>query len=122
MIKQLGFPSLFISQSAAETKWPGLLQTLGQLPDNVTYTGEEISSMNCGTIFSLGKSDPVTVFCYFDHQFQQFLHQVNNSPVNPIHKVTDYFTRIEFASRGSIHVHWFLYLKDAPKYVEDILK
>ena len=25
MIRQLGFPALFISQSAAETKWPELL-------------------------------------------------------------------------------------------------
>ena len=33
--------------------------------------------------------------------------------------MTDYFTRIEFASRGSIHVHWFAYLEDAPKYGED---
>ena len=24
--------------------------------------------------------------------------------------------RLEFASRGSIHVHWFAYLKDAPQY------
>ena len=33
--------------------------------------------------------------------------------------MTDYFTRIEFASRGSIHVHWFAYLKDVPKYGGD---
>ena len=30
MIRQLGFPSLFISQSAAETKWSELLRALGQ--------------------------------------------------------------------------------------------
>ena len=119
MVRQLGFPSLFISQSAAETKWPELLQTLGQLLDNVTYTGDKISALNCDTIFRLVKSDPVTVVHYFDHRFQQFLYQVVKSPHNPIHKVTDYFTRIGFASTGSIHVHWFAYLKDAPKYRED---
>ena len=118
MIRQLGFPSLFISQSAAETKWPELLQTLGQLLDNVTCTGEGISAMNCNTIFRLVKSDPVTDVCYFNHRFQQFLHQVVKSPHSPINRVTDYFTRIEFTSRGSIHVYWFAYLKDAPKYGE----
>ena len=37
MIRQLGFPLLFISQSCAETKWSELLRSLGQLVDNKTY-------------------------------------------------------------------------------------
>ena len=36
MIRQLGFPSLFISQSCAESKWPELLRSLGQLLDKKT--------------------------------------------------------------------------------------
>ena len=75
--------------------------------------------MNCNTIFVIVKSDQVTVVCYFDHRIQQFLHQVVNSQQNPVHKVIDYFTRIEFGSRGSIHVHWSAYLRDASKYGED---
>ena len=94
MIRQLGFPSLFISQSVAETKWPELLQTLEQLLENFTYTGEDISAKNCDTIFRLVKSDQVSVVHYFDHRFQQFLHQVVKSLHNLFHKVTDYFTRI----------------------------
>ena len=27
-----------------------------------------------------------------------------------------YFVRLEFASRGSIQIHWFAYLKDASQY------
>ena len=87
--------------------------------DHVTYTSEEISAMNCNTIFRLVKSDPVTVACFLDCRFQQLLHQVVKSPHNPIHKVIDHFTRVEFANRGTIHVHWFTYLKDTPKYVDD---
>ena len=41
------------------------------------------------------------------------------SPHKPIHVITDYFTRLEFANRGSIHVHWFTYLRDAPRCGED---
>ena len=40
------------------------------------------------------------------------------SPHAPIHQVTDYFTRYEFAERGTIHIHWFAYLKNAPEYGE----
>ena len=49
MMRQLGFPSLFISQSAAETKWLELLQALGELVDNKTYNDEEIKTMNWQT-------------------------------------------------------------------------
>ena len=40
------------------------------------------------------------------------------SPHNPIHQVGDYVMRLEFGSRGSIHTHWFSYLKDALQYGE----
>ena len=76
MVRHLGFHSLFIFQPAAENKWSELLQRLGQLLDNVTYTSEENSAMNYNTIFRMVKRDLVSVVCYFDHKFQQFLHQV----------------------------------------------
>ena len=53
MIRQIGFPSLFISLSAAETKWPELLRAVGQLNDNKTYTNEEIAKMDTQKIFGL---------------------------------------------------------------------
>ena len=36
----------------------------------------------------------------------------------PVHQVTDYFPRYEFAERGTVHIHWFAYLKNAPEYGE----
>ena len=118
MIRQLGFPSLFISQSAAETKWPELLRALGQVLDRKTYTDLEIEEMDWNTKCQLLKGDSATVVRYFEHRFLQFFNLVVKSPHNPIHEVTDYFMRMEFASRGTIHVHWFAYLNDAPLYEE----
>lgn len=46
MIHQPGIPTWFCSFPAAETKWIPLLKTLGQLVENMSYTDEEISSMN----------------------------------------------------------------------------
>ena len=119
MIQQLGFPSLFILQSCAETKWPELLRSLGQLLDNKAYTDEEIGSMDWQTKCRLIKGDSPTVVRYFEHRFLQFFNLVIKSPHNPIHEVTDYFMRIEFAGRGTIHIHWFAYLKDAPQFGYD---
>ena len=72
--------------------------------------------MNWQTKCRLIKNDSSTVVRYFDHRFQQFLNKVVKSPHKPIHQVGDYFTRLEFASRGSIHVHWFAYLENVPQY------
>ena len=119
MIRQIGFPSLFISLSAAETKWPELLRAVGQLNDNKTYTDEEIAQMDTQKIFGLIRKDSATVVRYFHHRFQTFLHDVLRSHHNPIGQISDYFWRYEFAKRGAIHVHWFAYLKDAPVYGED---
>ena len=57
MFRQLGCPSLFMSQSCAETKWPELLRALGQLVDNKTYTDQEIESMGWQTKCRLIKAD-----------------------------------------------------------------
>ena len=118
MIRQLGFPSLFISQSAAETKWPELLRALGQTVHNKLYTNEEIDNMDFQTKSELIRGDSATLVRYFDHRFNTFLKDVVLSSCNPIGEVTDYFLRKEFATRGAIHVHWFAYLKNAPVYQE----
>ena len=97
MFRQLGCPSLFMSQSCAETKWPELLRALGQLVDNKTYTNQEIESMDWQTKCRLIKADSPTVFRYFEHRFLQFFNLVVKSPHKPVHEVTDYFMRIEFA-------------------------
>ena len=48
MIRQLGFPALFVCQSAAEIKWPELLQALGKTVDKKIYSDEEIKTMTWG--------------------------------------------------------------------------
>ena len=103
MIHQLDFPSLFISQSAAETKW--LLRAFGQTVDNKTYTDTEIPQMDFETKSRLISGDSATLVRYFDHRFNVFLKDVIFSKYKPIGEITDYFWRKEFAMRGAIHVH-----------------
>ena len=45
----------------------------------------------------LVKEDSTTVVRYFDSRYLQFLNLVVKSPHVPIHQVTVYFTRYEFA-------------------------
>ena len=118
MIRQLKTPALFISQSAAETKWPELLRALGQTVDKKTYTDTEIAQMDFESKSRLIRGDSATLVRYFDHQFNVFLKDVIFSKCKPIGEITNYSWRKEFATRGAIHVHWFAYVKDAPVYGE----
>ena len=88
MIRQIGFPSLFISLSAAETKWPELLRAVGQLNGEV-YTDQEIAEMNTQNKFRLIRKDSATVVRYFDYRFQTFLHDVLRSTHKPIGDISD---------------------------------
>ena len=60
MIRQLGFPSLFMSQSAAETKWPELLRALGKSVHDKIYTDREIEEMDYKMKSELIKGDSAT--------------------------------------------------------------
>ena len=91
MIRQLKTPALFISQSAAETKWPELLRALGQTVDNKTYTDTEIAQMDFETKSRLIRGDSATLVRYFDHRFNVFLKDVIFSKCKPIGEITDYF-------------------------------
>ena len=118
MICHLKTSTLFISQSAAETKWPELLRALGQTVDKKTYTDAEIAQMDFETKSRLIRGDSATLVRYFNHRFNVFLKDVIFSKCKPIGEITDYFWRKEFATRDAIHVHWFAYVKDAPVYGE----
>ena len=47
---------------------------------------------------------------------QHILSEVSKSSANPLGKLTDYATRIEFQARGSPHAHTLLWIEGAPKY------
>ena len=80
MIRQLGFPSLFILLSAAETKWPKLLQALGKVLHKTEHTNDDIQNMDWNTkVITLITKDPVTIVQYFTNRYKQFKDLVIDS-------------------------------------------
>ncbi len=121
MLRQLGTPHIFMSLSAAETHWPELLTTLGQLVDNKTYTVDEIKNMTSEQKFRLVQSDPVTCCRYFEHRYTTFFRKILQDKSNPLGVVKHYFVRVEIQGRGSPHVHIILWLEDGKLYqIDDI--
>ncbi|KAJ8049155.1 hypothetical protein HOLleu_01770 [Holothuria leucospilota] len=86
MIRQLGYPTYFVSLSAADTRWLDLIKVLGKLIDNKCYSDEELMDLDWSTKTRLIKADPVSCVRYFDHRLQVFITDVLKSNLHPIGK------------------------------------
>lgn len=121
MIRQLGIPTLFITLSAAEIKWPELIVILKGILENEEINEQVAEDMNWESKASLIRRDPITCSRYFDYKFrqcQEFL-LLSKSGIFKEHPVLDFFTRIEFQHRGSPHMHGLFWLSGAPNFDED---
>jgi len=118
MLRQLGFPALFITFSAAETRWGELLVSLKRISGRIEITEEEAINLPFSERAELIRNDPVTCIEYFKHRFIKYLHGPIRKPggVFAPYAVMDHFFRAEFQLRGSEHIHGFVWLKDAPVY------
>ncbi|CAF3962918.1 unnamed protein product, partial [Rotaria sordida] len=120
MIRQLGCPTLFLTLSAAETKWSELIVILTQVLENKVITLEEAENMSYEKKCDLIRNDPVTCVRYFEHRLK-CLWEILSAPCGPFqgYELVDKYVRTEFQVRGLPHVHALLWLKNAPKYDEN---
>lgn len=119
MIRQLDIPTLFITLSAAETKWPELLVILKKVVDSVVISEDDTKDLTSSEIARLIQSDAPTCARYFDRRFRE-LKSTWKAPHGPFGNLDlqNHYYRIEFQARGSPHVHMLAWLKDAPIYSE----
>ncbi|KAI8519597.1 hypothetical protein Bbelb_028540 [Branchiostoma belcheri] len=110
MIRQLGIPTWFVTFSAADLRWPEVLEAIRQ-----DHSAVPVSDLSWEERCDILKSNPVTAARMFDHRVKLFFKHVIHSPSQPIGEVVDTFTRTEFQQRGSPHIHCLLWVKDAPK-------
>ena len=115
MIRQLGPATFFITLSAAETRWSHLLKILSLTVDNKELTDDDVQNLNWHDKCRLISSDPVTCTRHFDYMIQEFFNFLKCDS-NPLGQLEDYFSRIEFQTRLSAHMHGKLWILNAPKY------
>ena len=117
MIRQLGCPTIFLTLSAAETKWSELIVILAQVLGNKVITLEEAEDISYENKCNLIRNDPVTCVRYFEHRLKYFW-EILSAPCGPFqgYELQDKYVRVEFQVRGSPHIHALLWLKNAPKY------
>ena len=109
---QLGKPTAFLTISANEIRWPKLIGILHRLND---YYKDLTRSMRC----TLVNEDPVMCCIYFNRLVDVIMTILKNKQRyhNPFgqYRVVDYFLRIEFQHRGSLHAHIILWLDNDPE-------
>ena len=119
MIRQLGTPTWFFTSSAADLKWPDMIQTIAK-QYGVHYTDEEVAALSFEDRSNWLKRNPVTAARHFQYRLNTFFHDFLKSNAHPLGEIIDYGIRIEFQNRGSPHhAHCVIWIKDAPKYDVD---
>uniref|UniRef100_A0ABD2W1Y8 ATP-dependent DNA helicase n=1 Tax=Trichogramma kaykai TaxID=54128 RepID=A0ABD2W1Y8_9HYME len=119
MIKQIGFPTLFITLSASETKSFDLLSILYKLRYGKTLSFQEIIDLHPSIKTELIKNDPITCVRYLNERFNNIFKLLTvKGGILGNHYVTDMFVRCEFQQRGSVHQHAILYCNNIPTYDE----
>lgn len=120
MIRQLGPPTIFLTMSAAETKWNELIVILKKVIDKVEISLDDASEMEYTEKARLVKNDPVTCARYFDYRMRQFFNLLKDkNSIFREHTLIDFYVRTEFQKRGSPHCHCLLWLENSPTYSSD---
>ena len=112
----MGIPTLFISLSAADTKWTELLQSIYLLIHKKNITHHELNNMSWSDKCELISKDPGTCTHYFHNRVQKFFKHILKSPHSPLGILENSFYCVEFQHRGSPHIHSLLWIKNAPHY------
>ncbi|XP_065093456.1 uncharacterized protein LOC135714112 [Ochlerotatus camptorhynchus] len=119
MMRQLGKPTMFLTLSANEMKWPHLLKLLHRLSEghngnDLTDPIQELTALQRATLVN---DDPVTCCVYFNKLVDTIMLLLMSRHYSPFgkHYVADYFKRIEFQHRGSPHAHILLWLNKDPR-------
>ena len=118
MIRQLSTPTLFFTVSAADMKWPVMIQIFAR-QYGVSYTDEEVESLSWEEKSGWLQRNPALAARHFQYRLNVFFQDVLKSHANPLGEIVDYAIRVEFQARGSPHAHCVLWIKDAPKYGVD---
>ncbi|XP_049514317.1 uncharacterized protein LOC119432693 [Dermacentor silvarum] len=117
MMRQLGKPTVFLTLSSSEFRWPDLLHLLYRLRnDGAPFHGDPLNDMTALQRTELVNQDPVTCVLYFNKLVDVFLAILKHRSASPFgdYRVLDFFKRIEFQHRGSAHAHILLWLDNDP--------
>ena len=115
MIRQLGTPTWFFTVSAADLKWPDMIQVIAR-QYGTFYTDEQIAELSFEERCNWIRRNPVAAARHFQYRLNCLFTDFLKTDAHPLGEVEDYAIRVEFQLRGSPHAHCVLWVKDGPKF------
>ena len=112
MVRQLGIPTWFLTLSAADLKWPEVIQSIAR-QYGTHLSDEDVKSLSWEDKCKWIRTNPVTAARMFQFRLETFFKDVLLSDARPLGDLQDYMIRIEFQNRGSPHAHCLLFIKDS---------
>lgn len=118
MLRKFGTPTWFLTLSPAEFMWPEMIQAIGRRY-GLSFTEEDVMNMDWEEKAMYLRRNPVTTCSMFQHRLESFFSQFLCSDSVPIGEIAEYCIKIEFQARGSPHAHCLLWVRGAPKVLDD---
>ena len=97
--------------SCADLKWNELISIISKLEGSV-LSEDEIQDLSYQDRCKLLSKNPVLVARHFQFRVEMFFKEITLD--GPLGKTKYYVTRVEFQVRGSLHIHSFLWIVNAP--------
>ena len=88
MIRQLGTPTWFFTLSAADMKWPDMIQNIAKQYGG-TYTDDDIGALSFEEKSSWLRRNPVTAARHFHYHLDVFFQEFLKSPAEPLAEIVD---------------------------------
>ena len=89
MIRTLGIPTWFLTLSAADMKWPEVIQSIAQQYGTI-YTEDEVLALPWQMKSTWLRTNPVTAARMFQYRLKTFVTTLLKSNANPIGCITEY--------------------------------
>ena len=121
MIRQLGLPTWFLTQSAADMQWPDVIQTIARQYGTI-ISDDDVKGMSFEDKSKWLRQNPVTAAYHFHYWLQTFFQTFLKSCAQPIGELVDYAIRIEFQARASSTPTQYCGLRTHPSWTKTLMR
>lgn len=111
MVTQLGPPTFFMSFSSNDLNWTDLRSALLIADDQPNKNPIELTARETQALL---EKYPVLVQRHFQNRFYALLNVMKHDDSLLGGKLTDYWWRMEFQDRGSVHLHMVVWIESFP--------
>ena len=109
---------MFLTLSCADLRWNELVEIISKL-NSLGLTKENVEGLNYFESCNILNSNAILLARHFHHRVEISFKVISVIRYGPLGKVKYSAIRVEFQFRGSLHIHSFLWVLNAPTLAEN---